>query len=192
VILRNLSSFGMYIPMSDDPDLKPTQETYDALQQAFEHFNWGLFDGTLPNCPITLQRRARTLGYFSPKRFRRGDGQQTDKIALNPAHFKTQLRADILATLVHEMVHLWQAHSGQPGRGRYHNREWADKMKEIGLQPTDTGEEGGRETGDSMHHYVIAGGRFENSVRELLAGGFEITWADNKQAAPASGKNAGW
>jgi len=30
------------------------------------------------------------------------------------------------------MVHDWQKEFGKPGRGRYHNREWAEKMKEIG------------------------------------------------------------
>ena len=48
------------------------------------------------------------------------------------------------------MVHLWQHHRGTPGRGRYHNQEWAEKMIEIGLMPTDTGKPGGRITGDHM------------------------------------------
>lgn len=167
--------------MSADLDLKPTQDTYDALQQAYDHFNWALFDGKLPNCLITLQRRARTYGYFSHKRFRKGDGHKADEIALNPAHFQGHSCMETLATLVHEQVHLWQAHYGEPGRGRYHNREWADKMKTIGLQPSDSGVEGGRETGDSMRHYVIAGGPFEAEAKRLLSQGFEITWTENKR-----------
>lgn len=39
--------------------VKPTRETYDRLQQAYEHFNRALFGGTLPNALITLQARAR-------------------------------------------------------------------------------------------------------------------------------------
>ncbi len=58
----------------------------------------------------------------------------------------------MLATLAHEMVHLWQHHFGKPGRGRYHNKEWAEKMKSIGLQPTTTGKDDGAETGDVMGH----------------------------------------
>jgi len=40
------------------------------LGAAFEHFNIELFDGTLPVCLITLQRRRSTYGYFSPDRFK--------------------------------------------------------------------------------------------------------------------------
>lgn len=172
----------MYMPVSFDHGLKPTQDTYDALQSAYDHFNWALFDGKLPNCLITLQRRARTYGYFSKKKFRRRDGEQTDEIALNPAHFGSPPVPGILATLAHEMTHLWQAYFGVPGRGRYHNKEWAMTMKAMGLHPSRTGKEGEAITGDTMSQYVVSGGRFERSAKELVAKGFEIAWMENRQA----------
>ena len=63
-----------------------------------------------------------------------------------------------------DVIHLWQAHHGTPGRERYHNREWADKMLSIGLQPSHTGEVGGRETGDSMSHIIVPDGLFHQAV----------------------------
>ena len=54
---------------------------------------------------------------------------------------------EILLTLAHEMAHVCQqAHSKAPRRS-YHDRQSALKMREIGLQPTDSGEPGGTETG---------------------------------------------
>ena len=125
-------------PVHTSPDqaassIKPTKETYDRLQQAHEHFNKALFGGTLPNALITFQRRKGSFGYFAGGRFTNEDGHRADEIALNPAHFTSRSQKDILATLVHEMAHQWQRHEGQPGRGRYHNREWAEKMKELGM-----------------------------------------------------------
>ena len=76
--------------------------------------------------------------------------------------------AEVLSTLAHEMAHLWQHHHGKPGRGRYHNREWAERMKAIGLQPSSTGKEGGQETGDSVSHYIVPGGPFDVAAHELL------------------------
>lgn len=38
----------------------------------------------------------------------------------------------MLSTLVQEMVHLWQHHFGKPGRRRYLNKQWADKMDSLG------------------------------------------------------------
>ena len=59
------------------------------------------------------------------------------------------------STLVHEMCHLWQEDFGKPSRGGYHNRQWADKMIQVGLMPTDTGEPGGQLTGQRVTHYII-------------------------------------
>ena len=86
-----------------------------------------------------------------------------------------------LSTLVHEMTHLWQHHCGKPGRGRYHNRQWAERMKAIGLHPSRTGKAGGEETGDCMNHYIVPGGPFEVAANELLMAGFAITWTRNPQ-----------
>jgi len=49
-------------------------------------------------------------------------------------------------------------------------------MKEIGLQPSHTGEPGGKETGQKVSHYIIEGGRFALAVSKLKAGGFALRW----------------
>ena len=108
--------------------LKPTKETYNEMQVAYEFFNENLFCDSLPNCLITLQREKRTLGYYSPDRFVNKSQIKTDEIAMNPSYFSIRSIEETLSTLVHEMVHLWQEHFGKPGRARYHNKEWADKM----------------------------------------------------------------
>lgn len=176
----------------DTPDtrLRPTNETYGRFQQVYELYNKRLFDDALPNCLITLQRRRRSYGYFCGDRFGREDGKTTDEIALNPSHFRDRPLTEVLATLAHEMVHLWQHHHGTPGRGRYHNREWADKMKVVGLQPTDTGEEGGKETGDSVHHLVVPDGSFERLTKSIIAKGFAIRWKERPRIAPAGAEEA--
>ena len=166
--------------------IKPTRETYDPLQQAYENLNRSLFEGELPNCLITLQRSKKSYGYFCGDRFGRADGTLTDEIALNPTYFRDRPQEDVLATLAHEMVHLWQHHFGKPGRGRYHNKEWADKMRSIGLQPTSTGKDGGAETGDVMDHIIVADGSFDRTVRKMLARGLIVSWTEQpeKHTAP--------
>jgi SprT-like family len=159
----------------------PTLEAYGELQTAYDHYNRALFQDQLPPCLITLHREShRVLGYFSHKRFvRLSDGRTaTDEIAMNPIHFAGRALTAVLSTLAHEMVHLWQAHLGKPSRKAYHNKEWAEKMKSIGLQPSDTGEPGGKETGQKMGHYVTLGGAFERATAELLQEGFALSWAD--------------
>jgi hypothetical protein len=57
-------------------------------------------------------------------------------------------------------------------------------MKANGLQPSSTGMVGGRETGQHMDHYVIPGGRFEQSYARLAATG----WKLNLESAPRPGE----
>jgi hypothetical protein len=164
----------MTVPAS----LAPTRQAYGELQQAYDHFNAALFEGLLPACMITLQREKATCGYFSSRRFARTDGQITDEIALNPAYFAVVPLVETLQTLVHEMCHLWQQHYGKPGRGRYHNEQWAGKMESIGLMPTSTGKPGGKRTGDMMADYAIEGGAFLAACACLLTERFTISWYD--------------
>lgn len=157
---------------------KPTDETYNELQAAYDFFNSRLFDGALPPCLLTLNRKKRTYGYFSSSRFVKRSGELTDEIALNPSYFSIRSIPAILSTLVHEQVHLYQEHFGSPGRRRYHNVEWGDMMQERGLMPSATGEPGGPRTGDCMSHYIIEDGPFDLACKDLLTDRFTLTWLD--------------
>ena len=163
-----------------------TPAEYKAFQEAYDFFNAQLFAGTLPHVLVTLQRQAKALGYFSPERFTgRIEKTAVHELALNPDTFSDRSDEEILSTLAHEMAHVWQQTHGTAPRRSYHDREWAAKMKEIGLQPSTTGEPGGKETGQSMTHYIIAGDPYAKAYAKLKAKGFQLHW----QSAPA-GKEA--
>lgn len=162
----------------------PTRETYDALQTAFDWLNGELFAGELPNCMISVRGLPRAYGHFDAGRYIRRpadlDGppsevDATDEIALNARLFRRPDR-EILSTLAHEMAHLWQQHLGKnPPKNAYHNREWAEKMKEIGLQPISAS---GKETGRQATHSIIDGGAFDRAAQVLLDSGYRIEWAE--------------
>ena len=159
----------------------PTIQTYREWQEAFDFFNQALFGGRLRPCMITLTRKKRTLGYFSPERFVTLRGQVAHEIAMNPAYFAERSPEEVLSTLAHEMCHQLQyditPEDKRPKRG-YHNLAWGDMMIDIGLYPSNTGKPGGKRTGEQMTHYVIEGGPFIVACRELLARGHRITWLD--------------
>lgn len=177
-------------PAGSGPTTTPALTEYEALEQAYDWFNAELFQGQLPRVLFTLQRKGKAMGYFSAKRFksRLAAEEEIDELAINPAMFEKP-DIEILDNLVHEMCHVWQEHFGQPSRSGYHNKEWAAKMKEVGLQPSHTGRLGGMETGQKVSDYRIAGGPFERSAETLLATGFTFHWVslENKPAkGPAS------
>jgi len=144
---------------------------YGTFDMAYQHFNSTLFGGKLPDCIITLNRKKGTRGYFHFQKFisRGEDGQLVSEIALNPDEFIGRTDKEILSTLVHEEVHLWQYYSDVPCRIGYHDKTFAEKMKEIGLYPSADGTVGGKETGQKMTHYIIEGGAFDKSCDEFLA-----------------------
>ena len=166
--------------MSPSPQtIRPTEEFYSLLNQAFDHFNDELFDRNLPSCLLTVQRESNTLGYFSPDRWGNREGLKAHEIAMNPAYFASHSLIEVLQTLVHEQCHLWQQVFGQrKSRTGYHNREWAAKMESIGLMPSHSGLPGGKRTGQQMSDYPLPGGRFLNSCENLVKNGFVLSWID--------------
>jgi hypothetical protein len=164
---------------------------YQGFQRAYDFFSREMFEGNLPQVLVTLPRHANTRGYFSPERFSgRVDKTAVHELALNPDNFTGRTDEMILSTLVHEMTHVWQQTYGKPPRRSYHDRQWAAKMREIGLQPSSTGEEGGKETGQSMSHYIIPGGRYAKAYAKLAATGFQLHWQSIPATEQARGKKA--
>jgi SprT-like family len=136
---------------ADTEPIAITPIEYSGLQEAFDHFSAVLFDGKLPDVFITYQRKAHSVGYFSPDRFSSRIAKfGRHELALNPDGFIGQTDEQVCQTLVHEQVHVWQHVFGKPSGRGYHNKEWAAKMKAIGLQPSSTGMVGGKETGQRM------------------------------------------
>ena len=157
---------------------KPTEEQYDRFEEAYRWFNDLLFDGSLPRCLITMTRKSRSLGYFSGSRWATAVAKSTtDEIAMNPEHFVNRSTEEVLSTLVHEMVHCWQAHFGKLPRQAYHNRQWADKMETVGLVPSHTGQPGGKRTGQRMTHYIVSG-PFRTAAQDLIDRGWAVPYFD--------------
>ena len=87
------------------------------------------FDGTLSRIPFRVSRRMRhRLGELSldPK---------TDKpieISISHRHIKVDGWDEVEQTLLHEMVHQWQAETGRPVD---HGAEFRRKARAVGIVP---------------------------------------------------------
>lgn len=156
----------------------PTATFYAGLQAAFDHFNDHLFEGRLPPCLITLRSASRVYGYHHAHRFVSPNGEELDELGLHPGFFTLRPVEAVLSTLVHEMVHHWQQHSGSPSPSNPHNREWGSKMESLGLMPSSTGLPGGKRTGRTVSHYILPDGHFIGICRTLVDQGFKLLWLD--------------
>lgn len=174
--------------------MTPTLTLAAALQSAFDHFNAELFDGKLPAALITTARKRGARGYFHAEVFAerddnasrldavtKDDAKRLDEIAMNPDHFHGRTVREILSTLVHEMAHHWQQHFGKPGKGAYHNKEWADKMRALGLPPVS---KNGKGTGTCVSHDIEDGAAFDKSFARLEQ--VKIDWGSLPRMKPAA------
>lgn len=169
-----------------------TSANYSTLDEAYKFFNKKLFSNELPDVMIVLQRKGkRNLGYFHPERFFSRDKKikvKVSELALNPDQWHWLTDTNILSVLVHEMAHVWQFHcTDKYPRNGYHDKKWGAKMKEIGLYPSNTGAEGGKETGQQMDHYIIQNGKYEKSALAFLKNR-KLEWNSALIAKAQSGK----
>lgn len=170
--------------MSPPEQTPPTLEQFSKYQRAWEWFNEELFDGNLHPCLLNFSRHRGSKGFFTPRRWRK-HGQEIHEISLNPDRLSRPVE-DVMSTLVHEMVHQWQFDCGHPPRAGYHDLEWAEKMVEVGLVPSDTAEPGGKPTGQKMSHYIDPAGRFAQVLKRMPAE-YILPWVSNgpdEQAKP--------
>ncbi len=165
--------------------LTPSLEASAELQFLYSHLNEHLFGGDLPNCMVIYIRRKNCFGHFAPDRFRNLNGEQVAELAVNPTYLSVFGDLEACKTIAHEMAHVKHHYigpknrNGKPVRGGYHNTDWGDIMRSIGLEPSSTGKPGGDKTGYQMMEYIIEGGPFDRVVTELLASGFKLNWGDN-------------
>lgn len=156
-----------------------TNIQYKNLDDAYTFFNKELFGNLLPDCLLTLHRKGKVGGYYWHEKYEgreENKGKRVSELALNPDYFKDQSDLEILAILVHEMVHNQQSYLGSPPRKGYHNWEFANLMEDAGLMTSSNGEPDGKRVGQSMSHYIIEDGKFEKVAKAFLLSGNKFYW----------------
>jgi len=146
-----------------------TERFYQDLSIAFNYYSMALFENNLPTPILSIRANANSAGHFSADKLTsvRHKKKRLHELALNPVIFNRKT-IEIFAVFVHDMSHLWQEVHGKPSRVGYHNRQWAKKMREIGLPSSLNGKPGGKITGFKMNQYIEKGGPFELATRVLL------------------------
>jgi len=110
------------------------QQLAGELHRWFDIFNGDLFEDTLLTPFLQFARTRRSnLGHYRPGH--NGVGARHE-INMNKLHMHDRPFSEMLGTLLHEMVHEWQELFGQPGKGGYHNKQFAAKCAALGIPCT--------------------------------------------------------
>lgn len=105
------------------------RETLAELRRLHDELNQKFFGGALPSIPLRLSGRMTTrLGELTVDVATR----EAVEIAISRRHLRDGWE-EVRHTLLHEMVHQWQAETGRPVD---HGREFRRKAREVGADPT--------------------------------------------------------
>lgn len=132
---------------------------------------------------FTLQRKSKTVGAFSYRRFKNDNDEFRHEISLNPEYFMVKPKIEILRTLCQELLLLYriehvESQNNFGAKGIY-DAEWADLMITIGLMPSNTGHPDGlRKIGKKISSYILANGEFLQFCNELARSNTLIEWYD--------------
>lgn len=147
---------------------EPTLLQFGALNEAFKYFNENLFDNKLPLPVLVLCKSLRkSYGSYSYQTWIDNCGNKFDQININPKFLSKSSAKEIYSTLVHEMVHLWQFNFTDKTKNGYHDKQFAQAMLRIGLQTSNTGEIGGKTTGQRMSDYILEDGKFAEAFSKM-------------------------
>ncbi len=109
------------------------------LYRFFDLFNAQWFTGRLPQAVISFKKtRVTTLGHYN---YGRNEFGLKHEINMNALYLERPF-CQILATLLHEMVHLEEDARGmkpKKSRGNHHTRYFIDRSKALGIPSDDKG-----------------------------------------------------
>lgn len=154
--------------------MNPTIEQNSTYVDLFDYLNKGAFNGELKRAMLVFSRNTRSLGgYFSPDKWENENGERAHEIGVNANVIAENDAVEITQIILHEMVHMWQWDHGTRPRMGYHDKQFAEKCREVGLEPVAPD---GRDVGQKISTSVIDGGLAEKLIIEMPAN-LIFTWA---------------
>jgi predicted SprT family Zn-dependent metalloprotease len=146
-------------------------EWHDYLTCAYDFFAEHLFEQVfnqkLPDAIITLGHKSTARGYYWPEIFKDvAESRQLPEISICWNSLRNDTKT-ILSTLCHEMAHHYQYAYGKPGKGAYHNREFAMIMLSIGLKAYSILDHT-KMTGNKVSHVVLENAKFDVVANEFI------------------------
>lgn len=105
------------------------------LETAFDILNKVYFDSSLPKAVITIQSSPRSYGHITVHKVWKDSNDSYHEINISAEHLARPIEM-VLATLTHEMVHLYAMVNGisdTSNGGRYHNKNFKRLAEERDL-----------------------------------------------------------
>lgn len=169
--------------------MKQTTRTSRAagyLEKMFRALNQDFFNGEVDEPVITIQSKSDSYGHVTVLKTWDVKGEKKHELNIS-SRYMTRPIDEVVATMLHEMVHLWNLKNNiqDCSRGNtYHNKKFRDKATEIGLNCEHHDKYGWTMTSASekIIDYIISKGWTELDMTD----GNPITWTGSNSGGNGS------
>jgi hypothetical protein len=131
---RRVSSLNPKLPFNDEGGL---HVLHAECVRAVKWWNVRYWNGDLPEPIVTFQPngpRSMRLGHYQAKTWKGAAGEVRDELVLYSDLCLSRGIEQVCQTIVHELVHVWEQHSGKPPHSNHHGRRWHAEAKRVGLE----------------------------------------------------------
>lgn len=124
-----------------------------------------------PKIVLALNNRCSScvVAFVAPDYlFDKKDEEKVQYLAINPKYMQRDI-SEIVATLCHELCHVYEVAYIHIPRGGYHTKAWCDLMRGCGLEPIFN-----NKSKTSVHRKIVEGGVFEEFCKKFDKDFFSI------------------
>ena len=147
-----------------------TTELYSKFEKCVTLIGDRFFTGkgkhALPKIVMALNNRVSSCVVAFVQADALYDTQLKEKVqylGINPYYLDRPL-PQVLATLCHELCHVYENAFIHIARNGYHDKHWAQLMKDCGLEPKYL-----NESKTAVTHTIIEGGEFDRFVSDFIS-----------------------
>ena len=149
-------------------EVKTSQELYSKIQKCIDSLDSTFFSGNgkqkIPELVFAInnQVRACVVAFVSPEAlYDKKTDTKLQYMGINPDYLDRKI-GEILATICHELCHVYEHAYIHIPRGGYHDRQWAGLMEDCGLEPVYN-----NKSKTMVNHKIVEGGAFEDFVKKF-------------------------
>lgn len=149
-------------------ELKTSEELYKKIQKVIDELDNTFFSGkgkqNIPELVFAINNQVRSCvtAFVAPDSlYDKVNNKKLQYLGINPKHLNRDI-SEILATICHELCHIYENAYIHIPRGGYHDKQWAELMTECGLTPVFL-----NKSKTAVSTRITEGGEFETFVKNF-------------------------
>lgn len=149
-------------------EIKTSTELYKKLQYVIDMLDEQFFSGKgkhkIPDLVFAINNQVRSCitAFVQPEAlYDKRNNVKLQYLGINPKYLNRETSV-ILATICHELCHVYENQYIHIAKNGYHDRQWAELMHDCGLEPVFL-----NKSKTAVSTRIVSGGEFEAMVKEF-------------------------